>query len=233
MINVSILLPAYNCEKTIHRALSSLVTQSYQDFEVIVVINNCSDRTEEIVESFTDKLKIKIIHCNIQGIVPALNTGILSCSSKLIARHDADDYWYSTKLEKQLKFLEENPDIDIVGTQIRLVDENYNELKETLIHPTSDRDIKIKLLNGNNSIAHPSVLFKRDIFLRAGIYEDTYKYAEDYYQWLKCIRWYKFANLNEILVDYTVSHNPNYNPQIPLSACNNMRNILNQQNITV
>lgn len=227
--SVSVLIPVYNCEKTVARSLKSLVDQTYKNFEVIVVLNNCTDNSEEIVQSFYSQLDIKIMYCKEQGIVPALNAGIFNCSADLIARQDGDDYWYPTKLEKQIKFLNNNPDIDIVGTQIRLVDKNFNVKNEILRHPLEDQQIKIKLLNGQNVIAHPSVLFRKRIFLRAGIYEDTYKFAEDYYQWLKCIQWYKFANLDEVLVDYTAVHNINYNPQIPLFACQNMRNILMQQ----
>mgnify|MGYP003977877929 FL=1 len=232
-MSVSILIPVYNCEKTIARSLSSLVEQTHKDFEVIIVFNNCTDNSEKIAKSFQDKLKIKTIQCSEQGIVPALNKGLFSCNTKLIARQDGDDYWHPTKLEKQVSFLDKNNHIDIVGTQIRLVDSNFNQISESIFHPIKDDQIKIKLLNGQNAIAHPSVLFRKKIFLRAGIYEDTYKYAEDYYQWLKCIRWYKFANLDEILVDYTVTYNPNYDPKIPISACMNIRKILNQQNIVV
>ena len=116
-------------------------------------------------------------------------------------------------------------------TQIKLVDKDFNEVEDTLVHPQEDTEIKIKLLRGNNSIAHPSVIFKKNIFLQAGIYEDNYKFAEDYYLWLKCVRWYKFANLGEILVDYTVSHNPEYNPKIPQFACYNTIQMLQQQGL--
>ncbi len=228
---VSILIPAHNCEKTIERSLSSLAEQSFKDFEVILVLNNCEDKTEEIARKFSNNFKLKIVTNSVPGIVPTLNTGIFHCSSELIARQDGDDYWYPQKLEKQLDFLENNPSIDILGTQIKLVDKDFNEVEDTLVHPQEDTEIKIKLLRGNNSIAHPSVIFKKNIFLQAGIYEDNYKFAEDYYLWLKCVRWYKFANLGEILVDYTVSHNPEYNPKIPQFACYNTIQMLQQQGL--
>jgi len=228
---VSILVPAHNCAKTIERSLLSLAEQTFKDFEVILVLNNCTDETGLLARKFSDNLKIKILNCDIPGIVPTLNTGIFHCNSELIARQDGDDYWYPSKLEKQLEFLEKNPDIDILGTQIRLVGKDFLPVEESLTHPEEDLPIKMKLLSGNNSIAHPSVLFRKSIFLLAGIYEDSYKFAEDYYLWLKCIRWYKFANLGETLVDYTVSHNPEYDPKLPQLACYNTIQMFKQQGI--
>ena len=233
MINhkISILIPAHNCETTIERSLSSLAEQSFKDFEVILVLNNCNDNTEKLANTFRNNFKLKIIKNDIPGIVPTLNAGIFHCSAPLIARQDGDDYWYPNKLEKQLDFLDINPEVDILGTQIKLVDKNFNQVAESLTHPEEDTQIKVKLLGGNNAIAHPSVVFKKKIFLQAGIYEDNYRFAEDYFLWLKCIRWYKFANLGETLVDYTVSHNPEYNPKIPQYACYNTIQMLKQQGI--
>lgn len=228
---VSILIPAHNCESTIERSFSSISEQTFRDFEVILVLNNCTDNTEKIARKFSNNFKLKITSNSIPGIVPTLNKGIFECSSDLIARQDGDDYWYSEKLEKQIEFLEKNNKVDILGTQIRLVDKSFNEVKESLIHPEKDMDIKMKLLSGNNSIAHPSVIFRKKIFLQAGIYEDNYKFAEDYFLWLKCIRWYNFANLPDTLVDYTVSHNPEYDPRIPRYACYNSIQMLKQQGL--
>lgn len=228
MTNVSILLPVYNCEKTLNRALLSIKNQTYQEFEVIVILNNCTDSSEKIAKTFLDKMNLKIVHCKIQGIAAALNTGIFESKADLIARQDGDDYWHPTKLEKQVKFMSKNPEIDILGTQIRLVDTDGKLLDETINHPTNNKDIKHDLINYRNAIAHPSVMFRRSILLKSGMYEDTYEYMEDYNLWLKCLRWCNFSNIDEKLVDYTVKHNTKYNPKLVAVACNNMRNILSQ-----
>ena len=212
---VSILMPIHNCEKTLERSLDSIYAQSYSNFEIIAILNNCTDKSESILNKYWKNWQtLKILRCDIPGIVPTLNTGIANIAGDLVARQDGDDYWYPDKLKKQVSFLAENPDIDIVGTQLRLVDKDGKPLNEDLTHPLTDIEIKQKLLSGNNSIVHPSVVFRRHIFLRAGTYDDHFKFAEDYHLWLKCCKWYKFANLPEKLVDYTVWHNPEYNPNI-------------------
>ena len=233
MSSVSILMPIHNCEKTLHRSLDSIYSQTFQDFEIIAVLNNCTDSSESILNEYWTKYwqNLKILKCTEPGIVPTLNTGIPHCKSDLIARQDGDDMWYPTKLSKQVEFLKNNPEIDIVGTQLRQVDREGNPVSASLVHPLSDIEIKQKLLSGYNSIVHPSVLFRKRVFLRAGTYDDHFKFAEDYHFWLKCCKWYRFANLDEVLIDYTVWHNNEYDP----SVVHHVRNIMNYmyQNIGI
>ena len=215
MPRVSVLMPLHNCEKTLRRSLDSVYEQDFTDFEVVAVLNNCTDGTESILREYTSyPQKLKVLYCTIPGIVPTLNTGIPHCEGEFIARQDGDDKWYPEKLKKQVEFLDNNPRIDIVGTQMRQVNESGNPINASLVHPTDDLEIKSKLLSGNNSIVHPTVVFRKEIFLRAGTYDGHYRFAEDYHFWLKCCKWYHFANLDEVLLDYTVWHNDEYDPTI-------------------
>ena len=218
MNKVSVLIPIHNGASTLERALDSVYMQSFQDFEIIAVLNNCTDNSNEILES----CDAKVFSCDTPGIVPALNTGIFQCSGEYIARLDCDDFWYESKLEKQVEFLDKNPDIDILGTQIRQVDTSGQVIDAQIEYPTENHVIKHTLLNGSNCIAHPSVMFRKSITERAGLYDDSFPLAEDYYYWLRCLRWYNFTNLNEILVDYTSNPNPNYDPKVPIMACRQM-----------
>lgn len=223
---ISVIIPIHNGEKTLERSLKSVIDQTYQNFEIITVLNNCTDNSESICKKFNTK----ILYCNEQGIVPALNTGLLNAQGEYIARQDADDYWYPEKLEKQFKFMLENPKIDILGTQIRILDKYLNVNKNQEKRPLDNISIKNCLLNSMNVIAHPSVVFKKSIFLRTGFYSDVYPFAEDYELWLKSIKFFNFSNLPDILVDYTLSHNPKYDPQVHEIVCLNYRNILKMEN---
>jgi len=214
---VSVIIPVKDCENTISRSISSVLEQSYNDYEVIVVDNNCSDKTIDRVKSFNSK-KIRIIPCKTKGIVPALNMGVSVANGDYIARQDGDDYWYPQKLEKQVKLLNNNKNVHICGTQIRIVATDGEVVDDNFRYPVSDKAIKSWLLTGKNSIAHPSVIFRKDIFLRIGGYDDTYPIAEDHHLWLRCIKWFNFVNLPEVLLDYTSNTNPDYDPKFPLLA---------------
>ena len=78
--------------------------------------------------------------------------------------------------------------------------------------------MKSWLLTGRNSLAHPSVVFRKSILLRTGGYDDTYPIAEDHHLWLRCVRWFNFCHIDEVLLDYNSNHNPKYDPMYPRLA---------------
>jgi len=230
MPKVSIILPAYNEEERIARSINSVLNQTYKDFELIVVNNLSTDKTLEVLNTFSDS-RIKVVNCETQGIVPSLNFGLQKASGEIIARQDADDFWYPKKLESQISLLEEKKDISICGTQIRILDSDLKLKNSEFRYPIKDSAIKSWLLTGKNSIAHPSVAFRREILLRTGGYDDSYPIAEDHHMWLRCIKWFNFENLSEVLVDYTAVHNENYDPKYPLLASEAQFKLLNHAGI--
>lgn len=217
MSRVSVVVPVKDCGETITESIKSVLDQTFTDFEIIVVNNMCSDDTIDKVLAFDDE-RIKVIDCEVPGIVPALNTGLFNSSSPLIARQDGDDVWYSNKLEKQIAVFDERDDVDICGTQIRLVSKDGKVVDDKFRYPLNDTAIKSWLLTGKNAIAHPSVVFKKDILLKVGGYDDSYPIAEDHHLWLRCIQWFNFCNISEVLVDYNSNHNPKYDARFPLLA---------------
>jgi glycosyltransferase involved in cell wall biosynthesis len=223
MNRVSVLIPLHNCESTVRRALMSVKNQTYQDFEVIAVNNNCTDNTIEIVKEFVDDMTIKIVDCEIPGIVPALNRGLKHCHLEFVARQDGDDFWYPEKLEKQIQFMDDNPKVGVLGTQIQLLDEDGNSQKlgtmgREVRYPTTDDTIKTFLLHGQNSICHPSVVVKNEILQIVGGYEMLFPKAEDLHLWLRMLPHTNFSNLEEKLIDYTQRKDDDYDARVPILA---------------
>jgi glycosyltransferase involved in cell wall biosynthesis len=219
MPKVSIILPVHNGEKKISLALKSLANQTYRDFETVLIDNNCTDKTVEVAMQFEKSANLRVVKCKEPGLVPTLNFGIANSSCDFIARQDDDDYWYPEKLEKQMKFFEENPEVSVLGTQIRLLDpdgrvEELGTFGSAVRYATSDQGIKMALLIGQNPICHPSVIFKRSIILRVGGYVDIWHLTEDLELWCRMIPFAKFANLDEVLLDYTQTIREDYNPNI-------------------
>ena len=221
MPDVSIVIPVYNSAKTLRRSLDSIKSQTYKNFETVIVNNNCTDASMTIANEFKNDLNMRIVNCETQGIVPALNCGLASARGKYIARQDADDYWYPEKLEKQVSFLDSNPNISILGTQIRLLDEDGNPQElgtynRPVVYPSNDGDIKRMLLLGQNPLCHPSVVFRKNVPLVIGGYSRFFHLAEDLHMWTRALPFFNFANLEETLIDYTQTIRSDYNPRTPL-----------------
>lgn len=232
----AILMPLHNSEKTIERSLVSILEQETEyKFSIFCVLNNCTDRTEEIIDRLSDQFEFYIskTHCLEPGIVPALNTGIFKILAdprecEFIARQDGDDFWYPNKLQEQGNFLNRNPDIDVLGTQIKIVKPESFETLGVSNYPLTHEECKKWILNAQNPIAHPSVVFKTKITKKCGIYEDIFPVAEDFFFWSKVAKYYKFANIQDILVDYTSTSNSNYSPRTPQLISNIARLIYTQ-----
>ena len=228
-LKVAILLPTFNGGKKLQIAIKSILEQTYPKayMKLFLVDNNSADFSVELMEilykeKFVEAgLEYKLLSCKEQGIVPTLNTGLFSILAEnfdLIARLDADDYWMSEKIAMQVDFMLENPQISILGTGISYIEPNGTDLGPVM-YPTSNEDIKTLLFDGCNAIAHPSVVYRPDIFLKIGVYDNTYPLAEDYHLWLKAAPYFSFANLGQCLTKYTKSHNAKYNPLTPKYAC--------------
>lgn len=206
--HISIILPTYNGDNQIDRAISSVQEQSFQDWELIVVIDGSTDTTcERVSKMATEDSRIIIVN-NVenQGIQKTLNIGLQKARGKYIARIDDDDEWVDIyKLQKQFDFLESHPEYVLVGTGLVLVDKQKKELTRYLF-PGSDYEIRNKILS-QNCFAHPTIMFRRNALnLLDGYSEDEkYKHVEDYELWLRMGTIGKFANLPIYAVGYQVS----------------------------
>lgn len=218
-----VLMPVHNGAKTIERAINSVFEQKNVDidYRLCVVLNKCTDNTEELVRKNKWLERIDIINCDIKGIVPALNIGLQHCiahGATLIARQDADDKWHPKKLNVQLDYLKNNPDVDICGTSLRYVNPETYEPTHEMIYSEKHEECINWLMTGRNPIAHPSVIYRISVIIKCGGYDNTFPIAEDMFLWLRAYRnGCKFGNIPYALVDYSFSPNPNYNPSVAIA----------------
>ncbi len=204
---VSIILPTYNGTNRIREAIRSVISQTYKNWELLVIDDGSVDGTEEVVSNLVESDKrIKYIkNENNLGIQKSLNKGIREAKGEYIARIDDDDTWCdANKLKEQVEFLEKNSDHVLVGTGFIATNEKGEEVFRS-INPQSDKDIRRRILN-KSSFLHSSVIFRKDSAVKYGGYselEDT-KHIEDYDLWLKLGTIGKFANLAEYSVRFTL-----------------------------
>jgi len=203
-MNLSIIIPTYNRKNLLPRAIKSVLSQTFKDFELIVVDDGSTDNTEKIVKDINDNRIIYIKNYKNLGIQRSLNKGIKQARGEYIARIDDDDTWIDPeKLYKQIKFLEKNTDYVLVGTGAVIASNEGKELFRFL-SPLEDQKIR-QLILGKNCFLHPSVVFKKSAVLKVGGYSEELEdlHAEDYDLWLKLGTIGKFANLPFHGISYT------------------------------
>jgi glycosyltransferase involved in cell wall biosynthesis len=204
---LSIILPTYNGEKYLERAIKSVLVQSYRDFELIIIDDCSTDRTPLLIQKYAqlDKRVRPLRNSHNLGIQKTLNHGLNEATGEFIARIDDDDFWTDTnKLKNQIEFLESNPDHVLVGTAVIVVDENSKELLRYQ-NPLADAEIRNVILY-RNCFAHASVVFRRLPAVAAGGYSElplTHR-VEDYDLWLKLGTMGKFANLPDYALGFTM-----------------------------
>lgn len=197
---ISVLLPVYNSEKYVKSSIESILNQTYTNFEIIVVDDGSSDNTEAIIKKIQDKRVNYYKNEKNLTLAPTLNKGLLLCRGKYIARMDADDVSLPERFQKQVDFLEKNPDYLLVGSAYYV--ERDGVLKGVRRHVLSYKKLKSKLLFGNN-ISHPSVMINRQLLLDSGeLYNEAFRYAQDYDLWTRLIINYKMGNLFDPLIIY-------------------------------
>lgn len=208
MPKISVLMPVYNTkEEYLREAIESILNQTYTDFEFIIINDGSTNNAEEVTLSYKDA-RIKYYKNNKnKGLIFTLNYGFTLTNGEYIARMDADDVSTSERFEKQIEFMEENPDIDILGAWMEDIPSTY-----VTEYPLDNEKIVKYLLFIYCAISHPTVFMKSELIDKFDItYKEADAHAEDYGLWLSLINKVKFANLSDILLkrrihDEQVSH---------------------------
>lgn len=193
---VSVLMPVYNAEKFIGEAIESILNQTLTNFEFIIIDDASKDDSITIIKSYTDS-RIRLLQNEINiGISATLNRGIDIASAELIARMDADDISYPTRLQKQYDFFLAHGDCALLSTWAREITES----KEPLWTGEWKSAHYYYSLTFGCWIYHPSVMYKRQAVIAVGKY--SVPYCEDYDLWWKLSRSYKMNTIEETLLDY-------------------------------
>jgi glycosyltransferase involved in cell wall biosynthesis len=199
---VSVVMPTYHSEKHLKESIDSIINQTYQNYEFIIVADEPNRTEENIIFDSMERFPMlfPILHRERKGLIQSLNEGFAIARGKYIARMDADDICYLERLEKQVDYMESHPDVGICGT---CVIHEWNGIREKTIYPTNNTSIIAMMMMLGCSIVHPSAMIRSD-FIRTipGPYAGKFQYAEDYYLWTRCIGKTKFHNLKDVLLTY-------------------------------
>lgn len=192
---ISVVMPVNNGEKYLPQAIDSVLCQTYNNFEFIIIDDGSTDKTKEIVNRyFRIDHRIKLIIQKKSGISNAMNTGIRKAKGEYIFRADGDDVCLRDRFKIQINYLLKHPTIDVLGTYFcTFIDDNFNKC---VTIPANSFDV----YNAKSFIHHPTCAVKRKIFMNNGLYDSRYDNAEDFELWY---RWFsqgvKFYTIPQVL----------------------------------
>ncbi len=220
---ISVAMTVYNSSEYLKECIDSVLTQTYKDFEFIIVDDGSTDNSVDIIKSYNDS-RIRLI-CERHDYIHSLNVAISESKGKYIAHMDSDDIMLIHRLYEQVTYLESHPDIDVLGSSVEYfgktvinhipVLEKHNEIVASMIM--------------SSPLIHPTVMFRRESIVKvygkdgiSHLYEEDFKYAEDVRLWISLsMKKFRFANLNTVQLRYRTSEK-----QITATRAIEMKNVL-------
>lgn len=194
---VSVIMSVYNGEKYIREAIESILKQTFNDFEFIIIDDGSSDNTLGIIKSYQDT-RIKIIKNDANlGVSLSKNRGFDIASGEYIAIMDADDISYPARFEKEVLFLDNNKNIGLVGTYYVIIDGD-DRLIERVTPPIDSIVLKEGMLE-KNQLGHGTIMFRRECLTRVGQYREEFKSSLDYDFLLRFTEKYDVSTIPEVL----------------------------------
>lgn len=197
MPRVSVIMPVYNNAMYLQEAVNTILWQTLNDLELIIIDDGSTDGSGGIIHELKDTRVKKIFHSVNMGIVTSLNEGLDLAQGEYIARMDSDDIAALNRLEVQAYFMDQHPYVDICGTGY-----TTNYLGPVKLNPMHHEEIKVWLLF-HSCLLHPSVMMRRSSIDRLGIrYDYNYPHAEDYELWNRLSSTAQLANVPHNLMFY-------------------------------
>lgn len=200
MPKVTVLMPVYNTkEEYLRETMDSILGQTFTDFEFLIINDASTDkRVREVVLSYDDARIVYVENEKNLGISESSNKGISLAKGEYIARQDHDDISLPTRLEKEVRYLDEHPDVGVCSCWFEMFPK-----KKITKYPYKNNDIKEMLFLSGDPICHPASMIRKSVLTENNVwYKDEYRYAEDYALWVDLADKTNFYNLPEILFKY-------------------------------
>jgi glycosyltransferase involved in cell wall biosynthesis len=201
---VSVIIPTYNYADYLPEAIESVLKQTFRDIEVILVDDGSTDNTPQIVQKYLTNPLVHYVRKENGGQASAKNRGIIESTGEFIAFLDADDIWFSNKLELQLQLFGKNPHTGVVYSRRIYIDPSGKPL------PTIQRKLhRGSILNKiyiTNFVCFSSSIVRKNCFQRLGLFDEKLRFSEDYDFWIRVASLYDFDFVDSPLVYYRTGH---------------------------
>jgi len=212
---ISVVMPVYNAEDHLEESIESILSQSFENFEFIIIDDCSEDNSKEIIDKYRSKDKrIKLLRNEEnKGATYSINKGIKKAKGKYIARMDADDISKKERLEKQYEFMEENEEVAALGTKAWNINEEGEKTNKRNVPETNEEIMNIITLMC--PMIHPSVMLRKEKIEEVGLYNEDLRKAQDYDLWFRlAAKGYKMHNLQERLLLYRLEKGRSFKDRI-------------------
>lgn len=198
---VSVLMPVYNTASFLREAMDSILSQTFEDFELIVLDDCSPDNAEEVLDAYDDPRIVRYRGEKNVGLSNVLNEGLDIAQGKYIARMDSDDISMPNRLQVQVDYLEAHPEVDLVSVGMQL----FGAKEEVWIREQDPEKVKISALF-HSPVLHASSVWRKESFERHGLrFRQEMVPAEDYDLWTRAlVKGLKLVNLPEVLYKYRI-----------------------------
>jgi glycosyltransferase involved in cell wall biosynthesis len=224
---VSVIIPAYNCARYVAEAIDSVLAQTYQDFEIVVVDDESTDDTGDVVRQYGDR--VRYVRQNNRGPSGAKNTGIRASVGEYISTLDGDDLWMSQRLEMLVPLLEKQPELGFVYGDCYRIDETPDRIQPRTafeIHGGAQRGWVLERLVMTNFVPSQSVVIRRSALDAVGLFDEAYRIGEDWDLWLRLAARYPVDFIPDV-VAMRRQHGENITNNSDLTMMSNAVSILN------
>lgn len=196
---ITVLMSVYNGARFLPGAIESILSQSFADFELLIIDDASKDDSISVAEFYTDP-RIRLVRNDKNlGLAPSLNKGLDLARGEYVARMDCDDVSITDRLSMQIDLMDTHPDIGICGTWIRLFGDHPGEI----VRYYTDPDFNRSLLLFDPPVAHPSVMIRKSAFARYGLYyNESFRHAQDFELWVRASEYVKISNVPRVLLQY-------------------------------
>ncbi len=196
-------MSVYNGERFLALAIDSILSQTFTDFEFLILDDGSADGTAAIIDAYAAKdARIRVIRRDNKGLIVSLNELIAAARAPIIARMDCDDIAHPLRFAKQIAFLKDNPGYGVVGTWIENIDADGKiAYYEGADHPT-DHEAFIATVGQGTTVCHSSVMMRKEPVQRVGGYHSAFKHCEDFDLWLRLASITKLCSVPERLMQY-------------------------------
>jgi glycosyltransferase involved in cell wall biosynthesis len=204
---LSVLMAVYNSEAYLVQAVESILNQTWQDFELIIIDDGSTDSSLDILQTYAKQdQRLRLISRENRGIPYTRNQLLAQASAELIAIMDSDDVALPDRLTRQVAYMQQHPEIVCLGSAYELIDAKGRLITQLPV-PLDDAAIQAQILAGHAAIFQPCAMMRRSAVQQVGGYDDTMTQAEDLDLWLKLGEVGKLGNLPDVLVQYRLHAN--------------------------